>query len=81
MFEINLSSMKTLLCKALSKPVFYNRFDDFLLLDNVEIHTYICLASATTSEYNQLSTKQSSIDKPMILINKPWIGEDEKRDN
>jgi perosamine synthetase len=27
-----------------------------------------------------LSTRQSSIDKPMILINKPWIGEDEKRE-
>ncbi|HJY09437.1 MAG TPA: DegT/DnrJ/EryC1/StrS family aminotransferase [Nitrososphaeraceae archaeon] len=27
-----------------------------------------------------MSTKQSSIDKPMILINKPWIGEGEKRE-
>ena len=27
-----------------------------------------------------MSTEQSSIDKPMILINKPWIDEEEKRE-
>jgi dTDP-4-amino-4,6-dideoxygalactose transaminase len=27
-----------------------------------------------------MSTEQSSIDKPMILINKPWINEEEKRE-
>jgi perosamine synthetase len=27
-----------------------------------------------------MSTEQSSIDKPKILINKPWINEDEKRE-
>ena len=27
-----------------------------------------------------MSTEQSSIDKPMILINKPWINDDEKRE-
>lgn len=27
-----------------------------------------------------MSTEQSSINKPMILINKPWINEDEKRE-
>jgi perosamine synthetase len=37
-------------------------------------------STSNTSEYDRMSTEQSSIDKPKILINKPWINEDEKRE-
>ncbi|HEU4824392.1 MAG TPA: DegT/DnrJ/EryC1/StrS family aminotransferase, partial [Nitrososphaeraceae archaeon] len=37
-------------------------------------------STSNTSEYDRMSTEQSSVDKPKILINKPWINEDEKRE-